>query len=328
MKVRTTSLVVLGLALALVLVAGLRPVGFDRDSLNYAAILGTDFGGVLFGAREPTFWLIDRISQVIPGDHVTNFFLIYALLGVALKLSFIARYSQLPIFSVFVYVALYFVGHEMTQIRTGVAAGIYLFALASLSRGDRRGFTLMTLLATCFHYSAVVGLVMMFAHRLVMSRPLLLCVPFAGIAVGQLIGLGLIELVASAVLPSAISARLDIYLELLNGGEFAVINLFNPVSMSYLLVYLVLVVSRPRELNPLSNALLLSFGLGLAGYFAFSILPVLAFRVMEFMTIGVIVLMANATLWWRQRQLWICFSVIWCMAVFFTQSLVVSLGVI
>ena len=85
MKVRTTSLVVLGLALALVLMAGLRPVGFDRDSLNYAAILGTDFGGVLFGAREPTFWLIDRISQVIPGDHVTNFFLIYALLGVALN---------------------------------------------------------------------------------------------------------------------------------------------------------------------------------------------------------------------------------------------------
>ena len=24
-------------------------MGFDRDSLNYAAILGTDFGGVLLG---------------------------------------------------------------------------------------------------------------------------------------------------------------------------------------------------------------------------------------------------------------------------------------
>ena len=74
----------LGLAPALVLMAGLRPVGFDRDSLNYAAILGTDFGGVLFGARELRAILAnDRISQVIPGDHVTNFFLIAALLGVA-----------------------------------------------------------------------------------------------------------------------------------------------------------------------------------------------------------------------------------------------------
>ena len=85
-------------------------------------------------------------------------------------------------------------------------------------------------------------------------------------------------------------------------------------------------MSRPKELNPLRCSFVVIW-LGLAGYFAFSIL-VLAFRVMEFMTIGVIVLMANATLWWRQKQLWICFSVIWCMAVFVTQSLVVSLGVI
>ena len=48
------------------LVAGFRPVGLDRDSLNYAAVVGSGMGGAFFGSREPTFWIISLLSQRSP----------------------------------------------------------------------------------------------------------------------------------------------------------------------------------------------------------------------------------------------------------------------
>lgn len=328
MRIRVTTLALGVGAIVLVLAAGLRPIGFDPDSLNYAAILGTDFGGLFLGAREPTFWLIDRFSQAIPGDNVTNFFLLYALLGVVLKLSFVSKYSRLPVLSTYVYVTLYFVGHEMTQIRTGVAAGLYLYAIARLAKYDRKRFIVLILLAASFHYSAVVGLILLFTRRAPHSTVFLLSMPLLGALVAWLIDIQMFELIAENFLPGMIGARLGVYLELIGSAESESINLFNPVSMSYLLVYWILVAIRPAKLDYFHELLLISFGLGLAGYFAFSLVAVVAFRVMEFMSIGTIVLIANATYWSRYKQLWLCFATGWCALVFIVQSLILSLEVL
>lgn len=328
MRVSSTTAFVFLLAVPLVLVAGFRPVGFDPDSRNYADLVGQDMGGVIFGAREPTFWVINWLSENSRFDPVRSFFLIYAIIGVTVKCAAIASLSSRVLLSFFLYLMLYFLPHEMTQIRVGVAAGVYLFALKALARGDKTSFLIRMFFAVCFHYSAVVGLVMLVFRRQSVTRKFLFVLPVVGIALTFLFSPAALETISDWLLPPPIHGRLLLYLDLLTDERFSYINIFNPVTSSFLLIYLFLVVKMPAQASETNRLLLTSFGLGLASFYAFSVIPVVAFRVMEFLSVGVIVLAANATLWWRDRQLWVCFVSCWALAVFITQSLVVSLGVL
>lgn len=322
------SLLIGILAVLLILVAGLRPVGFDRDSLNYAAVIGSGMGGVFFGSREPTFWIINAISQASPLPVITSFFLLYALLGVSFKTAAIVKLSPKPLLSIYLYMTLYFVAHEFTQIRTGVAAGIYLFALHSLSRGARGEFLLRLLAATCFHYSAVVGLVMFLVPGATRARLRLFALPIIGIGLGQILTAENFEAVGTYLLPGPIQGRLFLYLELLSDERFSQINLLNPVTTSFLVLYWILVLKIPSTARIYDRYLLSSFGIGIASYYACSMIPVIAFRIMEFMSIGVVILLASASYWFRDKQVWIFLLMLWALSVFIIQSLVISLGVL
>ena len=41
----------------------------------------------------------------------------------------------------------------------------------------------------------------------------------------------------------------------------------------------------------------MSFGVGLASFYAASVIPVVAFRMMEFLSVGIVILLASATFW-------------------------------
>ena len=73
--------------------------------------------------------------------------------------------------------------------------------------------------------------------------------------------------------------------------------------------------------------LLLSFGVGLASFYAASVIPVVAFRMMEFLSVGIVILLASATFWFRDKQIWIFLLMLWALTVFIVQSLILSLGV-
>lgn len=76
--------------------------------------------------------------------------MIYAILGVTLKLIAIRRYSLLPIFSIFTYISMYFILHEMTQIRAGVATAIFLFALEDIKDRNLKGYVFKTIGSNAF----------------------------------------------------------------------------------------------------------------------------------------------------------------------------------
>ena len=326
-RIPTSALLIAFVALCLVLIAGLRPVGLDRDSLNYAAVIGSNMGGAFFGNREPTFWLINAISQRSPFPAITTFFLLYALLGVFVKTAAILKLSPRPLLSLYLYITLYFVSHEFTQIRTGIAAGIYLFALHSLSKGNRGDFLFRLFVATCFHYSAVMGLVMLVSQRFSRSSFRLFALPLIGIALSQILTAENIELLGTYVLPGPIQGRLFLYLELLSDDRFTQINLLNPVTTSFLVLYWLLVLKIPVTARVFDRYLLLSFGVGLASFYAASVIPVVAFRTMEFLSVGIVILLASATFWFRDKQIWIFLLMLWALTVFIVQSLILSLGV-
>lgn len=327
-RVSQVSVFIVLVAVVLVLVAGFRPLGLDRDSLNYAAVVGSGMGGAFFGSREPTFWIISLLSQSSPLPVLTTFFLLYALIGVYIKTAAILQLSYRPLLSMYLYIMLYFVAHEFTQIRTGVAAGIYLFALHSLSKGARGEFLVRLFASVCFHYSAVIGLIMLFIPRVCDSRLRLFALPLVGIAIAQILTVENLEVVGSYVLPGPIQGRLFLYLDLLSDDRFNQINLLNPVTTSYLILYWVMAFKMPVFARPYDRYSLMSFGVGLASFYAFSLVPVVAFRIMEFLGVGVVILLASATNWFRDKQIWTFVVMVWALAVFVVQSLILSLGVL
>ena len=61
------------IALFLILVAGLRPIGLDRDSNEYAKIIQSSIDINLLD-KEPTFWMIKYFNDIFSQEMFIHFF--------------------------------------------------------------------------------------------------------------------------------------------------------------------------------------------------------------------------------------------------------------
>ena len=156
-KIRTYVSLFL-IAIFLVFIAGFRPIGFDRDSLSYLDSFEgfTDLLDSNYLDKEPTFWLISWLSNLISRDDARFLFVIYAALGVLITFFSIVKITTYPLLAVFCYIFLFFPLHGMTQIRAGVACAIFLSSIPDIAKKTPVSFFLKSTLATMFHYSAVV----------------------------------------------------------------------------------------------------------------------------------------------------------------------------
>ena len=73
------------IGILLILIAGLRPIGIDCDSLSYVSVLNVSLSDVNFIDKEPTFWIIDEFNKILFAENVHTFFLIFAIISVSLK---------------------------------------------------------------------------------------------------------------------------------------------------------------------------------------------------------------------------------------------------
>ena len=89
-------------------------------------------------------------------EIVNSTFLIFAFLGVTTKLLAIKKYSEIFFLSVLLYLGNLFMMQEMTTIRAGVAAGIFLLALDNLEKKEHKQFFFKILLCFFFHSSSVL----------------------------------------------------------------------------------------------------------------------------------------------------------------------------
>lgn len=139
------------LCIILILFAGFRDGRYVADYNVYEWLYENELY-----VLEPTFSAISYIVHNVLGDNVVCFFLIYAMLGVGIKILAINRLSTLIPFSILLYVADFFPLHEMTQIRAGVATSIMLLAIIPLFERKMKQFFALVLLATLFHISALI----------------------------------------------------------------------------------------------------------------------------------------------------------------------------
>ena len=319
LRINKKTLVLFTVALLLIFIAGFRPIGLDRDSPNYVSLLNIPFSQANFLDKEPTFWMLVEINRVLFSSNERTFFLIFAIIGVSLKILAINRLSSMPFLSLWAYICLYFVLHEMTEIRAGVASGIFLLAIQDIVNRNLKKFIIKVLFASLFHYSAIVMLPLYFLNLRKISI-IYFFLPVIGLFLAYF-GLSKILLLNfTDFLPEFLSYKLRIYLSLLELGEHKEINIFNFFYSSLLiLLYFILYYYAKNKIkfNNYDIFYIKVLSLLLFTFYFFSPVPVLAFRISEFFGVILIIFLPNLVLYFKQKEILLLLIISYFVCYFF-----------
>lgn len=146
------------LAIAMILIAGLREVGSTPDTEAYSDMYYGKYEAVLESVTEPTFTFISKILNSF-SLSVTSLFLTYAIISTIIHLSFFWKFSKFPFLTLTIYISYYYMMHDMVQIRAGVAAGLFLWAVYYFAESRKKLSLCFIFMGILFHYSATTGLV-------------------------------------------------------------------------------------------------------------------------------------------------------------------------
>ena len=134
---RTAKVVYIAVGVTLTLLAAFRPEGADHDYTEYVSHFNNYDQIALL---EPTFKAIAWFSHTFLGSNYIFLFAVYAVLGVTLKFIAIRELSNFALLSVAIYISQFFILHEMTQIRAGVASSLLLLSIKPLFERNGRRF--------------------------------------------------------------------------------------------------------------------------------------------------------------------------------------------
>lgn len=292
------SYLLLIIALILILIAGLRSPGVDGDSETYVSMFNTfsspanyfnNYSEMSF--FEPAYYLIPSIISITLGLNYAWVFLTYAIIGISLKFAAISRLTDFAFLSVLVYYSHFFILHDMTQIRSGIASAILLLSIPQIQKRKFFRFILLIAIGFLFHYSMIIFLPLYFLGSKKINKKLyllLLFVPyilhflkFNILSVLQIFKLGFI------------SNKIQIYNDLLESDIFTDINVFNILFLVQLISCTIFIIKSDLLIknNKYSLLLLKIYCIAAASFVLFSNIPVIAFRISELLGIVQIVLM-------------------------------------
>lgn len=148
------KLVLITSLLALFVLMAYRAVSVGTDTVNYQ----TQFDLVSNGTRlfvEPFWYLINK-GVVLLGGSFEHVLIVSSLLTLLPVYFVVYKKSVYPLLSIFLYLTLYYYFYSFNIIRQGIALSWGLLAIASLIDNKKRLFILFVLVASLFHYSALI----------------------------------------------------------------------------------------------------------------------------------------------------------------------------
>ena len=266
------------LVVVLTLMAGLRPIGIDKDSWQYYAYYLGKFDDMV----EYSFILISDIVRVAFGD-VRGVFFIYALIAIPLKCYVFTKLSNEIFLLLGVYMSNFLILHDMTQIRVGAAMALIFLGFYYLTQGRRWPCFFLILIATAFHVSAVLMLAILIFRNVELRswhRIVLALIPFLALTSV------FFDVNVSTLIPiEFIQSKLEVYEDLKEKGlvEAEKINIFNAAIMLKIAVYYFLLwkYDVAKQYCPYLTLLLKIFALSYVCLGVFNFLAVLACRINE-----------------------------------------------
>ena len=249
-----------------------------------------------------------EISFVILKNFLKNYLnlpfatllITYAILGVTTKLIGIKRISPFFYLSCLVYFSHYYLLHELTQIRAGVATGFFLISLYYLYERNAKCFIFFILCAGFFHYSAFIALPLWFIRKDAKNIYIYTLL----IPIGYILHFTGGDVFSSIPIPY-IQDKAEVYQQLqdLSIGDADKINVFNYMFLSKIGILLILLLNAKKIYlhNKYIYLLLKIYAISLAAFPGLSAVPASAFRVQEFLGIVEIILVPMIVYLFRMR---------------------------
>lgn len=277
-KNKTFAYLMIGIVL--ILYSGLRPVGFDRDSPNYEMMFMHPESKEATVSVEPFFlWICDVCSIVM--QDVRIILVIFACIGVTLKLYAIKRLTPLYFLPLVIYFGNFYFLHENTQIRAGIASGIFLIAVSFMAN-DKKILAFATIALACmFHYSALTLLPLLLLDNKPMGKVKKLA--FASIVPACFILYFLnIDLLTTLPIPY-VTDKVEGYKAASEFGRFAQNSILHPFQLIKMAVFLYFIYFSDTIVKyvPSIHLLIKILGCSLIAYFAFSSITIISTRISE-----------------------------------------------
>lgn len=265
--------------ICLMMYAGFRPIGFDRDSPNYEQLFMHPDAKIAGISVEPSFLWISKALYFIWPD-VRSILFLFAAAGVTIKFCAIKRLTPLYFLPVLIYLGNFFLLHEVTQIRAGIVSGLFLLSLKPLSEDKKLHAFCYMAGGALFHYSALALLPLL----LLDNRPitwkwkiaLSLTVPLC-----FLLYASNLDLLTSVPIPY-ITEKVEAYKALSENvlEKESILNPFPLIKMTVFLYFLYF-SETIREYVPSIYLLIKILCCSLLVYFLFSSIKIVSMRISE-----------------------------------------------
>lgn len=266
----------------LILMSGLKPIGFDPDSINYVAVLKyhpSEYNLLIF---EPLHWVLVYLNNILFDSNPHTFFALYALIFVSLFLYAIFKTSISPLLSLLVFLFVFFPNYGLIQIRQGIALALLLNSIEDISQNRLKPFLIKAILATGFHYSSpILFLSLFFSEKMRLPITTIVLIPISCFILGEcFISLNMFYYLSDFV-GGGFGYKLKNYLLLMEiEGQASSVNRINPLNTYVVFIWSLGILFgylyKKMDINKriLFNMLLF----GLSFWFLFVQFPVLSFR--------------------------------------------------
>lgn len=311
-KIINTVIAVI-ICIILILVAGLREKNVANDYFVYYNFWIT---GNIEGTVEYSLILIKSFIKNELDLTFTFFLVFYAVLGVTFKVIGIRKLSPLFYGSILIYLSHYYLLHEITQVRIGVATGFILISYHYLCKKDYVWFFAFMAIAIFFHQSSSMALILILVSntkRNLVSYLLLL-------PIGYLLYFSNSYFNLTIPIPY-FQSKIEVYKEATEAGfiKDSKINVFNILFLLKIIILYTLVYFKDKISESLQSFyfLIKVYCISLFTFLFFSDIPVFAFRIQELFGVVDIILIPSLIFIFSEKFKWTGKLVVWCLALGF-----------
>lgn len=252
-----------------------------------------DFPGFLNHLPPPelSFCVLVSLIKTFTLNVVPYVVFIYAFFSIMLKLKALRQLTQDEVFgfAVLVWFSNLFFLQEMTQMRAGLAASIFLLAIPSILEQNLKRYVLLILLATVIHRSAFIALPLYFLGTRSINFKFWVIAVIAVFVMAKM-RIDMLSIILDYNVP-ILHHKLVIYQKIQGWTKFEV-NLFNVIIILQFLAACVLYWKREVVLPrcPHLYFLIKVCMISVMAYYFFVRIPVFAFRLSDFLGCVTIIL--------------------------------------
>ena len=284
-KIREYYLIFLLLFIAGVISAG-RLLGIGADYNGYRELFTHE--GFKRDSIEPAYRFLRYLNDYLFDGHVAPIYFISVITALSLKIRAFRSLSSHWNVVLFLYFLSFFFVHEYTQIRAAVAIGIFLCSIKDINENRSFCFFIKMLIATLFHYSAMIMLFCWIYTR--MARSIKFCVVVT--LTGVVFSIFFVEFASN--LTKYVYLLQDLIGLNKSGGES---DFMSPWNLKYatLLFLFLLVSTLIKKEDSLNFTLYMIFSFGVCCYYYLLPLqlPVISVGFAEFYSVVYVILMVN-----------------------------------